>query len=115
MDSKGYYTILEVSENASFQEIKMAYRKLARKYHPDRNNSSFAEDMIKKINASFEVLSDKDKRIEYDGTGIDSIQSTKADAYNNDNNDYVTEQVHSDPFRNYYDDNNTGKTFGLQT
>jgi ferredoxin len=65
--------------------------------------------MIKKINASFEVLSDKDKRIEYDGTGIDSIQSTKADAYNNDNNDYVTEQVHPHPFRNYYDDNNTGK------
>jgi hypothetical protein len=56
LDSKGYYTILEVSENASFQEIKRAYRKLTRKYHPDRNNSSFAEDMIKKINASFEAF-----------------------------------------------------------
>jgi curved DNA-binding protein CbpA len=46
---KGYYAILQVSENASFQEIKRAYRRLAREYHPDRNNSSFAEDMIKKI------------------------------------------------------------------
>jgi ferredoxin len=110
LDSKGYYTILEVSENASFQEIIRAYRKLARKYHPDRNNSSFAEDMIKKINASFEVLSDKDKRIEYDRTGIDSVRSTKADAYNNDKNDNATEQVHPGPFHNYYDDNDTGKT-----
>jgi DnaJ-class molecular chaperone len=110
LDSKGYYTLLEVSENASFQEIKRAYRKLARKYHADRNNSSFAEDMIKRINASFEVLSDKDRRIEYDMTGIDSIRSTQADAYNNDNNDNVTEQVHTDPFSNYYDNNNTGKT-----
>jgi DnaJ domain len=49
LDSKGYYAILRDSEDASFQEIKMAYRRLARKYHPDRNNSSFAEDMIKKI------------------------------------------------------------------
>jgi ferredoxin len=110
LDSKGYYAILEVSENASFQEIKRAYRKLARKYHPDRNNSSFAEDMIKKINASFEVLSDRDKRIEYDRTGIDALRSTKADAYNNDKKDNATERSHHDPFHSYYDDNDTSKT-----
>jgi molecular chaperone DnaJ len=108
LDSKGYYAILEVSENASFQEIKRAYRKLARKYHPDRNNSSFAEDMIKKINASFEVLSDKDNRREYDRTGIDSLRAMKADAY--DKNDNATERSDRDPFDSYYDDNDTTKT-----
>ena len=74
MDSKGYYAILEVSEHASYQDIKRAYRRLARKYHPDRNNSTFAEDMIKKINASFEVLSDREKKREYDTIGLNDIR-----------------------------------------
>ena len=75
-----------------------------------RNNSSFAEDMIKKINASFEVLSDRNKRIEYDRTGIDALRSTKADAYNNDKKDNATERSHHDPFHSYYDYNDTSKT-----
>jgi molecular chaperone DnaJ len=74
LDSKGYYAILEVSEHASYQDIKRAYRRLARKYHPDRNNSTFAEDMIKKINASFEVLSDREKKREYDEIGLNDIR-----------------------------------------
>ena len=59
LDSKGYYAILGVSERAKYTEIRAAYRLLAKKYHPDRNNSDFAEDIIKKINAAFEVLSQK--------------------------------------------------------
>jgi molecular chaperone DnaJ len=51
--------------DASFQEIKRAYRQLAIKCRPDRKNSSLAEDMITKINASFEVLSVNDKGVEY--------------------------------------------------
>lgn len=66
MDSRGYYAILEVSERASFQEIKRSYRKLARKYHPDRNAASGAEETIKKINQAFEVLSNREKRRQYD-------------------------------------------------
>ena len=66
MDSRGYYAILEVSERASFQEIKRSYRKLARKYHPDRNAASEAEEIIKKINQAFEVLSNREKRRQYD-------------------------------------------------
>ncbi len=66
LDSSGYYAILGVSEQATYPELKRAYRRLARKYHPDRNRSSEAEILIKTINAAFEVLSDKDKRAEYD-------------------------------------------------
>lgn len=65
-DNKAYYAILGVSEKASYHEIKRSYRKLARKYHPDRNRSAQGDDMIKKINAAFEVLSDEQKRTEYD-------------------------------------------------
>jgi DnaJ-class molecular chaperone len=72
-DSKGYYAILAVPENASYHEIKHSYRKLARKYHPDRNSSAHAEEMIKKINAAFEILSDSDKRSEYDKNGFAAI------------------------------------------
>jgi len=66
LDSRGYYALLGVSEQATYHELKRAYRRLARKYHPDRNNSSHAESMIKKINAAFEILSDQEKRFHYD-------------------------------------------------
>jgi molecular chaperone DnaJ len=71
-DSKEYYEILGVSEKASYKQIKYAYRRLARKYHPDRNNSVFAEEMIKKINIAFEVLSDETKRAQYDKDEFDN-------------------------------------------
>ena len=66
MDSRGYYAILEVSHDANFNEIKKSYRKLARKYHPDKNKSPHAENVIKKINEAFEILSDRKKRKQYD-------------------------------------------------
>ncbi len=72
-DSKGYYAVLGVPEKASYKEIRHAYRRLARKYHPDRNSSSLAEEMIKKINAAFEVLSDETKRSQYDWSKFDDI------------------------------------------
>ena len=72
-DRKGYYAILDVGEKASYHEIKHSYRRLARKYHPDRNRSALAEDMIKRINAAFEVLSDQEKRSEYDRTGFAAV------------------------------------------
>lgn len=70
-DNKGYYAFLGVQEKASYREIRHAYRRLARKYHPDRNSSSLAEEMIKKINAAFEVLSDETKRSQYDRMQFD--------------------------------------------
>ncbi len=65
--------MLGVSEKATYKEIRHAYRQLARKYHPDRNRSPFAEEMIKKINAAFEVLSDQTKRAQYDRMESDKL------------------------------------------
>jgi curved DNA-binding protein CbpA len=68
LDHLGYYKTLGVSEDSSYHDIRKAYRRLVRKHHPDRNTSSHSGDMIKKINAAFEILSDKDKRKQYDVT-----------------------------------------------
>lgn len=67
--SKSLYSILEISENASAQEIKKAYRKLAKEYHPDRNKSSEAEEKFKEINSAYQVLSDPEKKSQYDKFG----------------------------------------------
>jgi len=67
--SKSLYDTLGVSENASADEIKKAYRKLARKYHPDINKDESAVDKFKEINAAYEVLSDTEKKQQYDQFG----------------------------------------------
>ncbi|MDP3466401.1 MAG: J domain-containing protein [Sulfuricurvum sp.] len=67
--SKSLYTTLEVAPGASETEIKKAYRKLARQYHPDVNKDPAAEEKFKEINAAYEVLSDKEKRAKYDQVG----------------------------------------------
>jgi curved DNA-binding protein CbpA len=72
-DIMNYYAILRVPQYAKYREIKAAYRRLALKYHPDRNSSPVSENSIKIINAAFEVLSDKDKRRQYDEKRFDSI------------------------------------------
>jgi len=69
--SKSLYETLGVGENASADEIKKAYRKLARKYHPDINKEESAVDKFKEINAAYEVLSDTEKKSQYDMHGDD--------------------------------------------
>jgi curved DNA-binding protein len=70
MATRDYYEILGVNKSASDEEIKRAYRKLAMKYHPDKNpNKKDAEERFKEINEAYAVLSDKEKRKQYETFG----------------------------------------------
>src|ERR1043165_2093036 len=71
VEYKDYYKTLGVAKNATTEEIKKAYRNLAREYHPDVNKKSGAEKRFKEINEANEVLSDPDKRKRYDTIGPD--------------------------------------------
>ena len=80
--SKDYYEILGVSKDASDADIKKAFRKLAIKYHPDKNRDDpkAAEEKFKEINEAYSVLSDKNKRAQYDQFGPDAFQNGGAGA-----------------------------------
>ncbi len=70
MDKRDYYEVLGVGKGASEDEMKKAYRKLAMKYHPDRNpDDKVAEDKFKELNEAYEVLSNPDKKSRYDQFG----------------------------------------------
>src|SRR5580698_8148391 len=70
MAKRDYYEVLEVSRTADFEEIKKAYRKLAVKYHPDKNPGDHtAEDRFKELSEAYEALNDPQKRAVYDQYG----------------------------------------------
>lgn len=73
--ARDYYEILGVSRDADKEEIKRAYRRLARKYHPDVNKEPGAEDRFKEINRAYEVLSETETRARYDRFGEAGVSS----------------------------------------
>jgi len=81
LEFKDYYKTLGVSKNASQDEVKKAYRKLAQKYHPDRNpNDKKAEEKFKDISEAYEVLGDPEKRKKYEELGSDWKKHEQAEA-----------------------------------
>ncbi|CBL46135.1 Curved DNA-binding protein [gamma proteobacterium HdN1] len=73
MVSKDYYSTLGVARDASAADIKKAYRRLARQYHPDKNKAPDAEEHFKAVGEAYEVLSDAEKRAAYDQFGSDGF------------------------------------------
>ena len=77
LTKRDYYEILGISRDASPEQIKKAYRRLAIKYHPDRNqgNSKEAEEKFKEISEAYKILSDSEKRKIYDQYGHEGLES----------------------------------------
>ena len=77
MEKRDYYETLNINRNASDEELKKAYRKLAMKYHPDRNpGDEKAEEHFKEAAEAYEVLRDKEKRQIYDQFGHEGLKGT---------------------------------------
>lgn len=87
LEFKDYYKVLGVEKTATSDEIKKAYRKLAQKYHPDRNqNDKEAEEKFKEISEAYEVLKDEEKRLKYDNLGSRYSQHRQSGGVNSDFN-----------------------------
>lgn len=76
---KDYYRVLGITKAATDEEIKKSYRKLALRYHPDKNKAAGAEDKFKEIAEAYEVLSDKKKRDIYDKYGEDGLKGNRGE------------------------------------
>jgi DnaJ-class molecular chaperone len=123
MDYKDYYKVLGVSKEATTEDVKKAFRKLARKYHPDVNpGDKKAEEKFKEINEAYEVLSDPDKRKKYDTLGPNWQEQfgpqfnrrTYANTYRTSPTDFDSGQGFSDFFEALFGRPSMGGTTGMR-
>ncbi|XP_065355672.1 dnaJ protein homolog 1 isoform X1 [Calliphora vicina] len=126
--AKDFYKTLGIPKTATDEEIKKAYRKLALRYHPDKNKAANAEEKFKEVAEAYEVLSDKSKREIYDKYGEDGLKNGGRSNGTGSNNSF-TYQFHGDPratfaqffgssnpFASFFDDNLFDKNvFDLDT
>ncbi len=99
MAKRDYYTVLGVEKDASEQEVKRAYRRLAMKYHPDRNqDDADAEERFKEASEAAEVLTDKDKRAAYNQFGHDGVSGAMAGGFSGGSFSSIFEDVFGDIF-----------------
>jgi len=100
-----YYEILSVRQDANDEELKKSYRKLALKYHPDKNNTAGTADAFKRISNAYAVLSDKDKRRQYD------LQQEGHGHESNQNFQFQTEMSAQEIFDMFFNNRNHGVFF----
>jgi len=87
--SKNYYDLLNVSSDASDEEIKKSYRKLAMRYHPDRNpDNKKSEEKFKEISEAYEILRDKQKRQHYDQFGQSDLGGQYSQGFSSNTQDF---------------------------
>ncbi|XP_050314033.1 dnaJ homolog subfamily B member 4-like [Anthonomus grandis grandis] len=124
---KDYYKILGITKGASEEDIKKAYRKLALKYHPDKNKSAGAEEKFKEVAEAYEILSDKSKREMYDKYGEEGLRSGASSGGGDRGGNFSSYTYHGDPratfaqffgnsspFSAFFDfGNNGGRMFGM--
>lgn len=94
---KDYYKILGIAKGASDDDIKKAYRKLALKYHPDKNKAPGAEERFKEVAEAYEVLSDKKKRDIYDAYGEEGLKGGQSAGGGGPSNGNFQYTFHGDP------------------
>jgi len=105
---KDYYKILNVEKSASADEIKKAYRKMALKFHPDKNKSPGAEEKFKEISEAYDVLSDSEKRKIFDQYGEEGLKGGMGGAPGGPGSSSYTYTFQGDPremFRMFFGDN----------
>lgn len=111
---KDYYKALGISRGATEDEIKKAYRKLALKYHPDKNKSKEAEEKFKEIAEAYEVLSDKKKREVYDQYGEEGLKGGIGGGGGSGTGPQFTYSFHGDPratFAQFFGTDNPFESF----